>query len=178
MKLIPTTMIMPDETLLQQFDRARDQQLEQNEARRMRALVNQHRGDIHGAGNRWPFELTQNAHDPGARNGREGVNVRLTFNGQTVVYEHDGKPFTMPELAALLSGGSSKEFEAIETTGRFGTGFLVTHVLSFQINFRGVLATDHEYAKVSIKLDRSGDEQKISDNTASCRNAIGEAQVG
>lgn len=167
---------MSDETLLHEYDSADQKQLKQNEARRMRAKVNEHRGDIHGAGNRWPFELTQNAHDPGARNGRDAVNVWLTFNGQMVVYEHDGKPFTMPELAALLSGGSSKDFEATETTGRFGTGFLVTHVLSFQINFDGVLASKHGYAKISIKLDRSGDEKNITENTAACRNAIGEAQ--
>lgn len=84
------------------------------------------------------------------------VNIRLVIDGHTVVYEHDGKPFTMQDLAALLSGGSSKEFESSETTGRFGTGFLVTHVLSLQIGFQGVLAADHGHEEVSLKLDRSG----------------------
>src|SRR5438309_814458 len=118
---------------LRQFEAARKQQLDHNEARRMWTPVNQARGDTHGAGPRWPFELTQNAHDPGARDGSPGVNIELSFDGRTVVYEHDGKPFTMQDLAALLSGGSSKELETTETTGRFGTGFLVTHVLSLQI---------------------------------------------
>src|SRR5206468_1041771 len=115
---------MSDEAL-KQFKQARNEQLDRNEARRMRTLVNQARGDTHGAGARWPFELTQNAHDPGARDGKAGVDINLTFDGQTVLYEHDGRPLTMQDLAALLSGGSSKEFESTETTGRFGTGFLV-----------------------------------------------------
>lgn len=107
---------------LKQFEQARKEQLDRNEARRMLALVNQARGDTHGAGARWPFELTQNAHDPGARDGKTGVDIDLLFDGETVSYEHDGNLFTMQDLAALLSGGSSKEFKSTETTGRFGTG--------------------------------------------------------
>jgi hypothetical protein len=65
--------------------------------------------------------LLLRGHDPGARDSKTGVDIHLTFDGHTVVYEHDGKPFTIPDLAALLSGGSSKEFESTETTGRFIT---------------------------------------------------------
>lgn len=141
----------------------------------MRTLVNQARGDTHGAGARWPFELTQNAHDPGARDGKAGVDIDLAFDGQTILYEHDGKPFTMQDLAALLSGGLSKEFESTETTGRFGTGFLVTHVLSPQISFTGVVAAEDGPEKVSIRLDRGGDEKDIFENTSHCYEAIGSA---
>ncbi|MBI2191998.1 MAG: hypothetical protein HYU36_08445 [Planctomycetes bacterium] len=161
---------------LQQFEQARRAQLDRNEARRMRTLVNQARGDIHGAGARWPFELTQNAHDPGARDGIDGVNIWVTFDGHTVAYEHDGKPFTMQDLAALLSGGSNKEFESTETTGRFGTGFLVTHVLSLQIGFRGLLVADTGHEEVSIRLDRDGDEEGIFDNTTHCYQGIKDAK--
>src|SRR5882672_8732900 len=119
---------------LTEFEKITTVQLQKNEARRMRTLVNQARGDIHCSGARWPFELTQNAHDPGPRPGQSSVNIRLAFDGEKLTYQHDGKPFTMQDLAALLSGGSSKEFESKETTGRFGTGFLLTHVLSHQID--------------------------------------------
>ncbi len=160
---------------LRQFEEARKNQLDRNEARRMWAPINQARGDTHGAGARWPFELTQNAHDPGARLGLNGVNIRVLFDGRTVVYEHDGKPFTMQDLAALLSGGSSKEIDSTETTGRFGTGFLVTHVLSLQIDFVGVLEAENGFEEVSIHLDRSGDENRIFANTTECYQAIAEA---
>ena len=160
---------------LSQFAQAREEQLDRNEARRMRTSVHQARGGTSGAGSRWPFELTQNAHDPGARDGKVGVDIKLEFDGHSVLYEHNGKPFTMQDLAALLSGGSSKEFEASETTGRFGTGFLVTHVLALQISFTGVLEAEGGPEKVSISLDRAGDEQDILTNTRHCHRAIEEA---
>jgi len=47
------------------------------------------------------------------------VAIDLSFDGQTVIYQHDGKPFSMKDLAASLSGGSNNEFESMETTGRF-----------------------------------------------------------
>ena len=96
------------QTAYREFEKARSAQLQKNEARRMRTLVNQARGDIHRSGARWPFELTQNAHDPGPRPGLDQVGIQLSLDGKTIVYQHDGKPFTMGELAALLSGGSSK----------------------------------------------------------------------
>ena len=160
---------------LKQFEQARKDQLDHNEARRMRTFVNQARGDMSGAGSRWPFELTQNAHDPGPRNGKTGVDIDLEFDGSSVRYEHHGKPFTVQDLAALLSGGSSKEFEASETTGRFGTGFLVTHVLALQISFKGVLESKGGPEAFSIMLNRAGDEQEIFENTKHCYQAIGEA---
>src|SRR5574341_25750 len=126
---------------LQEFSNARKVQLQKNEARNMRKQVQQARGDIPRSASRWPFELTQNAHDPGARTGQSEVNITVSFDGTSLVYEHDGKPFSAQELAALLSGGSSKEYEAIDTTGRFGTGFLLTHVLSLQVHFEGIFAT-------------------------------------
>ena len=166
------------DSALAQLEQARKNQLDRIESRRIRTQVNQAWGDAdtHGAAARWPFELTQNAHDPGGRDGISGVNVWLTFNGRTVVYEHDGKPFTMQDLAALLSGGSSKEFDSTETTGRFGTGFLVTHVLSLQIAFRGLLVTETAHEEVLIRLDRSGDEDSIFRNTGDCYKSIKDAK--
>ena len=63
------------EEALKEYEGARSAQLQKNEARKMRTLVNQARGDIHRSGNRWPFELTQNAHDPGPRSGLSEVNI-------------------------------------------------------------------------------------------------------
>jgi|ERR1039458_1186730 hypothetical protein len=153
------------EAAKREFKDARSAQLQRNEARNMRKLVSQARGDINRAGNRWPFELTQNAHNPGPRSGKTEVNISISFDGQTVIYEHDGKPFTMRDLAALLSGGSNKDFESIDTTGRFGTGFLLTHVLANKINFTGILEVADGHEKVELHLDRSGDDDQIYANT-------------
>lgn len=158
-----------------EFEDARDAQLQKNEARRIRTRVTEARSDIPRSGNRWPFELTQNAHDPGPRDGQDEVNISLSFDGHAVIYQHDGKPFSMQDLAALLSGGSSKDFESKATTGRFGTGFLQTHVLANQIKFEGILETATRLEKVHLLLDRSGDEDRIYQNTTACHAAVTEA---
>lgn len=161
--------------LLNKFSHDQESQLKRNEARKMRTLVEQARGNIERSGARWPFELTQNAHDPGPRPGADEVTVNLSFDGQTVIYQHDGRPFSTQDLAALLSGGSNKEFESNETTGRFGTGFLLTHVLSPQVTLEGIVEGDEEYEQVTLHLDRAGDENAIYNNTVSCSAAIEQA---
>jgi hypothetical protein len=94
-----------------------------------------------------------------------------------VVFEHDGAPFTSEELAALLSGGSSKEFESEDTTGRFGTGFLVTHVLAVRTQLAGLLAIGSGYECFELILDRGGDEDAILKNIKACNDSIRAAVV-
>jgi hypothetical protein len=75
-------------------------------------------------------------------------------------------------LAALLTGGSSKEFESEVTTGRFGTGFLVTHVLAQRATLRGLLTVSRGWELFELALDRSGDEDAILANSRSCNEAL------
>ena len=100
------------------------------------------------------------------------ITVRLDCEASKLTFEHDGAPFTSEELAALLSGGSSKEFESEVTTGRFGTGFLVTHVLAEQTTLRGLLKVPRGYELFELTLNRSGDEDAILRNRRSCNEAI------
>src|SRR5258708_4315995 len=104
------------------YEQALKEQHTRNEARRIRTRVSEARRNPHPAGLRWPFELLQNALDAGPRGGRASVTIRLRRDPSRVSFEHDGALFNSQELAALLSGGSSKEFESDVTTGRFGTG--------------------------------------------------------
>ena len=153
-----------EETLKEQHSR--------NEARRIRARVAEARGSISSAGMRWPFELLQNALDFGPRTGNSSVAIRLSVEQGTVAFEHDGVPFTSNDLAALLSGGSNKEFESEVTTGRFGTGFLVTHVLAERTSLRGLLETPEGHEQFDLLLDRRGDEESILGNMEACTEAI------
>jgi len=116
-----------------------NQQVDKALARRIRARVRDARSDPDRAACRWPFELIQNAHDAGARNGREGICVVFEFMDGVLRFQHDAAAFSMDDIAALLTGGSSKDFDSPETTGRFGTGFLVTHALSERVQVTGVL---------------------------------------
>jgi hypothetical protein len=89
-----------------------------------------------------------------------------------LTFEHDGAAFTSQELAALLSGGSSKEFESEITTGRFGTGFLVTHVLAEHTTLRGLLKVSDGHEYFELALDRSGNEESILNNINACKETI------
>ena len=147
-----------------EFNDARVQQTTQNDARRIYQRVRAARQNPVRAGVRWPFELIQNAHDAGPRDGDDLVEITFAVEGDRLVVSHTGKPFVAQELAALLSGGSSKEFDSEETTGRFGTGFLVTHGVSTRVDVRGVLSTKEGFEIFEIKLVRDGDEDSIIKN--------------
>ena len=162
---------------LAKYKGARDQQLLRNEARHIRTRVHEARKAPHVAGVRWPFELLQNALDSGPRVGRDVVTIHVRDEGDRIVFEHDGAPFSSDELAALLSGGSSKDFGSEETTGRFGTGFLVTHVLAERTSLEGLLSIDSGLECFSLTLDRSGDEDSILDNIDRCNEAIEQARA-
>ena len=93
------------------------------------------------------------------------------------MFKHDGKPFEPRELMALLSGGSSKDYDSEETTGRFGTGFLVTHVLAEQVRMRGLLSQgDRPIEHFKLALDRAGDEGAILRDIGDSKRGISDAQ--
>ncbi|MFP2924305.1 sacsin N-terminal ATP-binding-like domain-containing protein [Pyxidicoccus sp. 3LG] len=164
------------ESALVAYREAREHQLSRNDARRIRTRVTEARNKAMDAGGRWPFELLQNAHDAGPRPGRAGIRIRLATTEDGFLFEHDGAVFQPQDLAALLSGGSSKDFEGEDTTGRFGTGFLVTHVLSEQTEVSGILATKTGSEWFSVSLDRGGNEEQILANIDAAKAAILSAQ--
>src|SRR3984893_10524192 len=148
------------------FDRALSEQHARNEARRIRIRVQEARGNPHSGSFRRPFELLQDEIDCAPLTG-SAITVLLNCEASKLIFEHDGAPFTSEELAALLSGGSSKEFESEVTTGRFGTGFLVTHVLAERATLRGLLQVPRGCELFQLTLDRSGDEDAILSNSRS-----------
>lgn len=159
---------------------ARDHQLLKNDARRILTRVTEARKNPADAGGRWPFELLQNAYDAGPADGTSPVSVQFGWReidgGERVVFfEHHGAPFTSSDIAALLSGGSNKEFDSDVTTGRFGTGFLVTHVLALLVKVEGLLQVGEALERFAFDLDRSGSEQDIIENRASTEAAFDSA---
>ena len=137
----------------EEYNNARTRQVIKNDARDIRTKV-QDAQQNPGADDRWPFELLQNAHDAGPRIGDDTVTVNFELQEQTLTVNHTGKPFTLQELAALLTGGSSKQFDNERTTGRFGTGFLVTHALSPRVDINGVFSTRDGYERFDVKYQR------------------------
>ncbi|MCB9895681.1 MAG: hypothetical protein H6839_14645 [Planctomycetes bacterium] len=101
---------------------------------------------------RWVWELMQNARDAA---GDEGVNASITLNKQEVVFQHSGRPFGADEIAHLIFHGSSKHGDE-NAVGRYGSGFITTHLLSSIVFVRGQLASGESF---EVKLDRSGRDQ-------------------
>ncbi len=125
---------------------------------------------------RWIWELIQNAKDVHYDN---GVSIRIDFEDNDlhpkVIFRHNGKPFTADNIRFLIEQISTKD-RAKDTdgkrknTGRFGTGFLTTHLLSEMVKVNGVAKEPElSYRNFELTLDRSGYE--LDDITTAVQNA-------
>lgn len=108
---------------------------------------------------RWAWELLQNAKDSVADDTRK-VDVCLIRNGDTVTFFHNGNHFTEHDIRGLINQISSKEVEEGQKStrvGRFGTGFITTHLLSKVVNVKGIVETlEKEFYQFEFPLDREG----------------------
>ncbi len=109
---------------------------------------------------RWAWELLQNAKDSIADYENRNISVQIELNENEVEFRHNGIHFTEQDIRGLINQISSKETEENVQTkknGRFGTGFLTTHLLSKVIQIKGVLKTkNEELYSFEFPLDREG----------------------
>jgi hypothetical protein len=109
---------------------------------------------------RWAWELVQNAKDSIADEEDRTVSIQIELNEDSVEFRHNGTHFTEQDVRGLINQISSKEVEEgmqTKKTGKFGTGFLTTHLLSRVIEVKGIVETIHrEYYKFAFPLDRKG----------------------
>jgi hypothetical protein len=98
---------------------------------------------------RWIWELFQNALDAAGTN---PLNIRITYDG-SFTFSHDGLPFARKEILHLIFHGSTKRGSGTKI-GRYGTGFLTTHIISRLIRIRGPLDGGEYF---DFLLNRSGD---------------------
>jgi hypothetical protein len=108
---------------------------------------------------RWAWELLQNAKDSVAESNRD-VSIEIELNQNNVIFRHNGTHFTEQDVRGLINQISSKEVNkgSVSTkTGKFGTGFLTTHLLSRTIQVKGVIETNSgDLYRFSFLLDRNG----------------------
>lgn len=118
---------------------------------------------------RWIWELIQNAKDV-KKSESGGVSIIIKYTDNKLSFSHNGKPFTMHNLISLVQQVSSKNStnkdEAV--TGKFGTGFIATHLLSRIIELEGLVKYKEGYKQFEMNLDRRGDSseellERISD---------------
>lgn len=108
---------------------------------------------------RWAWELLQNAKDSVAESDRK-VSVCIEFSDDWIEFSHNGDHFTEKDIRGLINQISSKEVdegEVSKRTGRFGTGFLTTHLLSKEVFIKGIVeTTDNEFYRFGFLLNRNG----------------------
>lgn len=95
---------------------------------------------------RWIWELMQNAQDANAS------EIIITFEDNVLSFEHNGQPFTEDEITHLIFHGSSKPpFSG--KRGKFGTGFMTTHLLSKRVQIKGCIKDGGSF---DFELTREG----------------------
>lgn len=113
---------------------------------------------------RWAWELLQNAKDSIAEEPDRTVSIQIELNDDNVEFRHNGTHFTERDIRGLINQISSKEVEEGERstkTGRFGTGFLTTHLLSKVIQVKGIVKTKNQgFVQFEFPLDRLGTTTK------------------
>ena len=110
---------------------------------------------------RWVWELCQNAKDVCNSTGKVKISIDFDKGQRKVFFRHNGKAFSMDNIMSLINQASSKERNdgSERKSGKFGTGFITTHLLSEVVNISGILEIGSEYSKFYISLDRRGKEK-------------------
>ena len=111
---------------------------------------------------RWIWELCQNAKDVCNNSGKVKISIDYNKENRIAVFKHNGKAFSIMNVMSLINQASSKDRmdETDRKSGKFGTGFITTHLLSEIVNVSGVLETEAgKYSRFRITLDRTGHER-------------------
>ena len=85
---------------------------------------------------RWVWELLQNAR--GTAGSQNSLQIEVVLDGELLLFRHNGSTFKDREIAHLILHGSSKH--APGDIGKFGSGFITTHLISRQVRVRGSLS--------------------------------------
>ena len=122
---------------------------------------------------RWVWELMQNAKDVPNKFGRVSVLIELWQD--KLVFSHNGDYFTDGNITGLIQQVSSKDSAnegELKQTGKFGTGFITTHLLSNIIDVKGVVKNPNteEFQNFVLTLDRSA--RKSEDMIESITNNL------
>lgn len=125
---------------------------------------------------RFIFELIQNSLDTATARHADDFKIKIKVSDDKFIFSHNAGFFEMAEIVALIFGGSSKPFD-VESNflGRFGTGFLVTHVISKELSINSVLKTRKgDFYAFNLRIDRrssnKGEILKSIDNSFSQLN--------
>ena len=114
----------------------RDRQRGEGEARAIIHDLNKLNTYSDDKKSRWIWELLQNAKDVATG---DGVDIIVSLKKSELIFSHNGLPFRTKHLLAILYKTSTKSLDGSGgTTGKYGTGFVTTHVLNRKVAISGV----------------------------------------
>lgn len=131
------------------------------------------------------WELMQNAKDNASLCNKDGekVDVIISLKENEFIFSHNKGYFTNAHIRGLIrkysSSDKDRDSEQIgqphKTTGRFGTGFMTTHLLSEKVYVESFYKNDNgTFNKFSFGLDRGGKGEK--EIIQGINDAFGEAE--
>lgn len=155
--------------------------VKQKAARDILTSIRDWRGDKQlTAKRRWIFELIQNASDTAKARKNNHLKIEIKNDNGSLIFRHNAGYFTLDEISATIYGGSTKPFSPeSDYLGRFGTGFLVTHIISRTVKIQGCIKDDGNsiYFFNGLDIDRLHDtEDEISESIDKCFNYLDTAQ--
>lgn len=107
---------------------------------------------------RWISELLQNTRDCAYKD--QGVKILIELQDDKLIYKHNSKPFRVKDILSLINQVTSKVDDS-ETTGKFGTGFMTTMLLSDIVNIKSILQDrDLPYKPFEVDINRSPETSK------------------
>ena len=107
---------------------------------------------------RWPWELIQNAKDTIVAEKDKKIDIKFTYDSNHLIFQHNGSDFTLKQYLAMVYKFSQDKHENKESTGKFGCGFLTTHIISRVVILRGNLKKENGINGFEVTLDRTGHE--------------------
>ncbi len=126
---------------------------------------------------RWVWELMQNAKDVAYEN--QEINIAINHSNGELDFKHNGRCFSVDNVISLIEQVSSKERDdelrkEKQVTGKFGTGFLSTHLLSEIVAVEGVVElSERGLNKFSIVLNRTGKTiEEINNGIDQCHQEL------
>ncbi|MBX2942750.1 MAG: hypothetical protein KF860_10415 [Cyclobacteriaceae bacterium] len=142
--------------------------------------------DVEFTARRLGWELIQNAKDNASlcNEDSESVDITIEITDTELIFSHNKGYFTNEHIRGLIrkysSSDKDRDVEQLgqiyKTTGRFGTGFMTTHLLSEKVQIESYYKNDHQtFKKFSFWLDRSGKGEK--EIIQGINNAFNEAEV-
>jgi len=104
---------------------------------------------------RWFWELLQNAKDSVEEN--QSIKVKIEISENQISFSHTGNAFDLDDILSLIIQGSSKNNKEGKT-GRFGTGFMTTYLLSKKVHITGRLTNNQGCFHFLLNRDAKNNE--------------------